>query len=111
MKLLILIAPKSSSAKISEIISSKRIDFQITVPARGTASTEILEYFSLGDIERDIIFSIVDNDDIDAIFNELKEQFDLSKSGHGVAFAVELDGATRLGYQYLYHQLESMEGK
>lgn len=111
MKILILIVPRSASTKVSEIISRKKIDFQITVPAIGTASTEILEYFSIGEIERDMIFSIIDDYDIDSIFNDLKSEYDFLKSGHGVAFSVDLDGATKLGYQYLYHQLESIGGK
>ena len=109
MKLLILIVPKSASERASEIISAKRLDFQITVPAKGTASTEILEYLSLGEIERDIIFSIIDDQDIPLIFEELKRGFNLSKKGNGVAFAIPLDGTTKLGYQYLYRQLEMME--
>lgn len=111
MKLLILIIPKTASEKISEIISSKKIDFQITVPAVGTAPTEILEYFSIGEIERDMIFSIIDDNDIEPIFKDLEEKNDFLKSGHGVAFSVDLDGATKLGYQYLYHQLETSEVK
>ncbi|HRY77568.1 MAG TPA: hypothetical protein P5154_02260 [Candidatus Izemoplasmatales bacterium] len=111
MKFLFLIVPRSSSKKVSEIISRKRIDFQITVPAIGTAPMEILEYFSIGETERDMIFSIIDDNDIESIFNELESEYGFLKSGHGVAFAVDLDGATKLGYQYLYHQLESIGGK
>lgn len=111
MKLLILIVPKPLSEKVSDIVSSKTLDFQITVPAVGTAPTEILEYFSLGEIEKDMILSFVDDKDIDSIFDDLKTRYDILKSGHGVAFAVDVDGATKLGYQYLYHQLEQMEGK
>lgn len=109
MKLMILIVPRNESEQVAKIISDKKIDFQTTVPAHGTAPTEILEYLSLGDVEMDLLLSVIDDDDVLDIFKILDEELGFLNSGHGVAFTVEIDALTKLGYQYLYHQLETQE--
>ncbi|MDD3712630.1 MAG: hypothetical protein PHZ28_03935 [Candidatus Izemoplasmatales bacterium] len=111
MKLMILIVPRNESEQVAKIISDKKIDFQTTVPAHGTAPTEILEYLSLGDVEMDLLFSVIDDHDVLDIFKKLDEELGFLNSGHGVAFTVEIDALTKLGYQYLYHQLETQEEK
>lgn len=109
MKLMILIVPRNESEQVAKIISDKKIDFQTTVPAHGTAPTDILEYLSLGDVEMDLLLSVIDDDDVLAIFKEMDEELGFLNSGHGVAFTIEIDALTKLGYQYLYHQLETQE--
>lgn len=109
MKLMILIVPRNESEQVARIISDKKIDFQTTVPAHGTTPTEILEYLSLGDVEMDLLLSVIDDDDVLDIFKILDEELGFLNSGHGVAFTVEIDALTKLGYQYLYHQLETQE--
>lgn len=111
MKLMILIVPRNESEQVAKIIGDKKIDFQTTVPAHGTAPTEILEYLSLGDVEMDLLFSIIDDHDVLDIFKKLDEELGFLNSGHGVAFTVEINALTKLGYQYLYHQLDTQEDK
>lgn len=110
MKLLFLIVPKNLSEQASNILSNKKIDFQTVVPAVGTAPNELLEYLSLGDGERSLFFSIVDDSDVSVIFEELKDELEFLKSGKGVAFTVEIDAATKLGYLFLYNQLDTFGG-
>ncbi len=109
MKLFISIVPKSLSDDVSAIIGGEKIDFQTTIPALGTAPSEILEALSLGEAERDLILSIVDDDDIEKIFERLKNELDFLKSGHGVAFTLPMNAITKMGSQYLYHQLPETE--
>jgi len=111
VKLMILIVPRNESEQVAKIIGDKKIDFQTTVPAHGTAPTEILEYLSLGDVEMDLLFSIIDDHDVLDIFKKLDEELGFLNSGHGVAFTVEINALTKLGYQYLYHQLDTQEDK
>ncbi|MGE4571578.1 MAG: hypothetical protein AB7E09_02425 [Candidatus Izemoplasmatales bacterium] len=110
MKLMILIVPKTESDQISKIIGSYKIDFQAALPAKGTAPTEMLEYLSLGEKERDLIFSIVDDLDVEKIFEELKSKMNFLDSGHGVAFTISIDAITKLSYQYLYNELQTDGG-
>ncbi len=107
MKLMILIVPKKESNKIAKIIGDNKISFLTTVPAHGTATTEMLEYLSLGDIDTDLLLSIVDDADVTAIFETLEHSFEFVKRGKGVAFTVEINAVTKLGYQFLYQQTET----
>ena len=109
MKLLISIVPKSLSEDVSRVIGEMKIDYQTAVPALGTAPSEILEALSLGEAERDVILSVVDDDDVKAIFDHLEDELDFTKSGRGVAFTVPMNAITKMGSQYLYHQLFETE--
>ena len=113
MKILISIVPKDLHDDVTHIIGQSTIDYQTTIPGKGTAPREILEYFCLGETERDVIISIVDDSDIEDIFNRLKEELDFLESGRGVAFTASIDAVTKLGYKYLYHELteEPSNGK
>ncbi len=113
MKLLISIVPKELHDDVVKIIGESIIDYQTSIPAKGTAPLEILEYFSIGESERDVILSIIDDQDTQIIFNRLKEELDFLESGRGVAFTASIDALTKLGYKYLYHELteESSHGK
>lgn len=107
MKLMVLIIPKKESQKIAKLIADKKINFQTTVPAHGTATTEIIEYLSLGDVETDLLLSVVDDADVIDIFETLEATFDFVKRGQGVAFTVDINAITKLGYQFLYQQTET----
>ena len=113
MKLLISIVPRGISEEVAKITGGGVLDYQTTVPGLGTATSVILEYFSLGETERDVIFSLVDDEDIPVIFHQLTDEMDFLRSGMGVAFTVSLDGISKLGYSYLYGELTeaSQNGK
>ena len=109
MKLMILIVPRNESEQVAKIISDKKSIFKLQFRLTGLPPTEILEYLSLGDVEMDLLLSVIDDDDVLDIFKKLDEELGFLNSGHGVAFTVEIDALTKLGYQYLYHQLETQE--
>jgi hypothetical protein len=102
MKLLIAIVPRSMIDEVSSIIGSGRLDYQTTMLGSGTATSEILDYFSLAEVERSVLFSMVDDIDIPLIFRRLTEELDFLRSGMGVAFTIALDAISKLGYQKLY---------
>ncbi len=109
MKLLISIVPRGISDEVAKITGGGIIDYQTTVPGLGTATSEILEYFCLGETERDVIFSLIDDTDIPNVFRQLTDQLDFLRSGMGVAFTVSLDGISKLGYSYLYGELSGVK--
>ncbi|MCR3906262.1 MAG: hypothetical protein NUK62_04455 [Tenericutes bacterium] len=105
MKLLITIVGRHVSEKVSKITGGGVIDYQATVPGVGTATSEIMEYLSLGDPERDVIFSLVDDGDVEQVFQHLILELDFLKLGMGVAFTVALDGISEAAYKSLYQEM------
>jgi len=105
MKLLISIVPRDKSELVSGVIGNGILDYQTIVPGHGTATSEILEALCLGETDRDVLFSLVDDKDIEPIFKRLINELDFLDSGMGVAFAIPLDGISKVAFQYLYHEL------
>jgi hypothetical protein len=104
MKILISIVPKHDSQAVASITGGGIIQFQTVIPGLGTATSEILDYFCLGETDRDVILSLVDDNDIEPIFSDLKEKLDFLHSGRGVAFTISVDSISKLGYNFLYHK-------
>ncbi|MDD3127090.1 MAG: hypothetical protein WC479_01315 [Candidatus Izemoplasmatales bacterium] len=98
MKLLVTIVPRAYTDEIAAIIGGKTIDYQTSILGSGTATSEILEYLSLGETERSVIFSMVEDYDIAPIFAQLKAQLDFLKHGMGVTFAIPINAISKAGY-------------
>jgi len=112
MKLMVSVVPKDIIDAVCEIIAHGKIDEQTAFVAKGTASSEILEYFSLGETERNVLFSFVDDADIPLIFQELTEKLDFLRSGMGVAFTIPIDSISKRVYQLFYQgNGENQDGK
>jgi hypothetical protein len=113
MKLIISIVPKDITEEVSQVLGSGIIDYQTAFVAKGTASSEILEYFSLGETERNVLFSLADDQEIPEIFRKLAEEHDFLKSGMGVAFTVSIDSISKRVYDLFYQSKgeELLNGK
>ena len=105
MKLLITIIPREYNDEIATIIGGKTIDYQTSVLGSGTATSEILQYLSLGETERSIILSLVDDGDIEPIFSQLKTEVDFLKHGMGVAFTIPIISISKAGYKVIMDTL------
>ncbi len=106
MKLFISIVPRDISEEVAKVIGKGHIDFQMTVPGEGTATSLIRDYFSLEETDRDVIFSLVDAGDIAIIMHQLEERFAFAKRGNGTAFTIPVHAITKLGYRYLTERFE-----
>jgi hypothetical protein len=78
---------------------------QTIIKGVGTAPTEILDLLSLGESDKEVIFSIIDDQDLNIIFEALEDEFEFKKSAFGVAFTVDISTIGKLGYNHLYQDL------
>ncbi len=101
MKLLISIVPKKLNDKASAIIGKHKIDFQTTVTGSGTASSEILECLSLEATDKNVIFSLVEDEDVPAIFDALDAKLVFSQSGIGGVMTVSVGSMSKAGYSFI----------
>ncbi len=107
MKLLVTIVPREMSKKVAKAISKNLIvDYQTTLMGAGTAPNAMLEYLSLGKTDKDVIFNLIEDSDLPAIFQRLDEQFDFTNGHKGIAYAVELTSISKYAYQLLHHELK-----
>lgn len=101
MKLLISIVPKKRNDIVSAIIGGHGIDYQTTVSARGTASSEILEFLSLEATDKDVVLSLVNDDDVSAVLDALDVKLGFSRFGGGGVIAVSVSSMAKLGYSFI----------
>lgn len=102
MRLMITIVPKNKADAVVKVINEGMIHHHEIVLGRGTAPTEILEMLAMGERDKEVIFSIVDDQDIHMIFEDLDKEFDFKRSHFGVAFTIDIESIGKMGYNYLY---------
>ncbi len=110
MKLLISIVPKKYNDAVSAIVGERGIDFQTTVPASGTATSQILECLSLEATDKNVLLSLVGDDEVTGIFEALRTKLNFLESGKGVAFTVSIESMTKLGYKFVKARLDTEAG-
>lgn len=105
IRLLITIVPKGKANQVSQVITTGVIHFQTIIKGVGTAPTEILDLLCLGDSDKEVIFSLVDEEDINNIYDALEDTFKFKKSAFGVAFTIDVQSIGKLGFNHLYEDL------
>lgn len=101
IKLLISIVDRGKGQKFTEMYKNNNVKYNLIALGSGTAESEILDYLGLGETEKDIVISIVHEDDVKTIMNNLREKMHLSKPGNGIAFTIpitSIDSAITLDY-------------
>ncbi|WP_313339259.1 hypothetical protein [Sedimentibacter sp.] len=90
IKLFVTIVNRGYGEKIAEMLRENEIMFNIIALGKGTAKSEILNYLGLGQTDKDIVLSVVQEDKIPIIINNLREKFNLKEPGNGIAFSIPI---------------------
>ncbi len=109
LKLLITVVDKSKGEFYLDTISQFEVNCQMAIPGLGTATSEIVEMLGLNR-HKAVIFSIIREDQTEAIIHCLEDKFDTIKNGKGVAFAVPLSSVIGVNlYQFLSNNRQGRE--
>jgi len=101
IKIIITIVNRGKAEKVTELFKKHDIRFNIICLGRGTANSEILDYLGLGETEKDIVISVVHEENVQSVMQELNDKMKFSKPGNGIAFTIPItsvDGAVTLDY-------------
>lgn len=90
LELLITIVNRSKADYYIDLIQSMEANMQLAVPAKGTASAEILNLLGLADNDKAVIFSVIREDQASRALGTIEEKFRTIKNGKGIAFTVPL---------------------
>ena len=75
---------------------------QLTLAARGTASSETLSMLGLTDSEKSVIISVIKEEKATAALRALDDKFRTIKNGKGIAYTVPMSGTIGVAiYQFL----------
>ncbi len=101
LKLLITVVDKNKAEFYLDVLSQFDINFQMTVPGKGTANSEIISLLGLN-IHKAVLFSILREDRVDSVMNCLEDKFETIKNGRGISFAVPLSSVIGVNlYRFL----------
>ncbi|MBQ2718272.1 MAG: hypothetical protein IJF75_06715 [Clostridia bacterium] len=87
LELLVIIAPRGYSDKITESIEILA-HFPAIVRSKGTAPNDILSTLGIGEPEKDLLLSFCERKNVDYIYQMLEEQFELKSKQRGIAFTI-----------------------
>ena len=102
LKLLFTVVDRKKAEFYADFIQSFEVNMQLTLAARGTASTETLSMLGLTDSEKSVIISVIKEEKAPAALNALEEKFRTIKNGKGIAYTVPMSGTIGVAiYQFL----------
>lgn len=92
IKLLITIVTRGMLQDVSEVLRRHELDAQFATLGHGTASSEIRHLLGIGTTEKDVVFSLAPQQKLRRVLPEMTKHLHLATAGHGIAFALALDG-------------------
>lgn len=98
LKLIVTIIDRNKAEKVLDFYKSERIHSQFVSVGFGTATSEILDVFGLGESDKAVIFCIAPKFKVEIIFEDLKKKLHLDWPGRGIAFTVPISGINSLFY-------------
>ncbi len=99
LKMLVAIVDRAKAKRLSEIFQKEGTHFQFMINGMGTASSEILDVFGIGRLEKAVVICLVPDVRLPDIIKAIDEEFRLDKRGSGIAFVLPLTGVSSPTYQ------------
>ncbi|MBE6897251.1 MAG: transposase [Ruminococcaceae bacterium] len=93
-RLLFLIASPKLALKAEQLYKKGKVPMQYHVLAKGTASGEIKDILGLGEIEKNIIISMMQKEKASKMLEHLKNRLYLGTPNTGIAFTIPLSGGS-----------------
>ena len=90
LELLITIVDRSKAEYYTDLIQSFDVNMQVTAFGHGTEEEKMLVYLGLGDSEKAVIFSVIQQNKLSDAIATLDEKFKTIRNGKGVAFTIPL---------------------
>ncbi len=102
LKLLITVVNRNKTEFYADLLQGFEVNLQLTLTARGTASTETLRMLGIPESDKGVIISIIKEDTAKAALEALEEKFNTIKNGKGIAYTVPMTGTIGVAiYQFL----------
>lgn len=112
LMLLITVVEKGKGTFFSEYLKNYGANLQVCVVGNGTARDDLTEFLGLKDTRRSVVFSVVREEQLDAIFEALKEKFVTVGQNRGVSFAIPLSSVIgKLSYGFLADERRLAKGE
>lgn len=102
LKLLFTVVDRRKAEFYADLLQSFEVNMQLTLAAKGTAKTEMLELLGLADSDKSVIISVIKHERADEALATLEEKFRTIKNGKGIAYTVPMTETVGVAiYQFL----------
>ena len=109
LKLLFTVVDRPKAEFYMDVLSQFEVNFQMAVGGKGTARSDLVDMLGLN-IHKAVLFSVVREDQTDAIMKCLEDKFATIRNGKGIAFAVPLSSVIGVNmYQFLSNNKQGRE--
>ncbi len=88
--LLVTVVGRNKGEYYADLLQSFEVNMQLSVPAQGTASPNMLGLLGLSDTDKTVLFGVIREGKVKAALSTLDEKFRSIKGGKGIAFTVQL---------------------
>ncbi len=90
LKLLFIIIKRGKGDEVVGFLRRLGVPFPSVIMGKGTAPNKWMSLMGIGDVEKDVVLSVVNGEDIEKIMAGLEQDFVSGKAGEGIAFTVRL---------------------
>ena len=109
LKLLFTVVDRTKAEFYLDYLSQFEVNCQMAMPGTGTAHSEILDLLGLNN-QKAVLLSVIREDMVDAVMNNLEDKFATIRNGKGIAFAVTLSSVIGVNlYQFLSNNRQGRE--
>ena len=94
LKLLVTIIDRGKGDGAVEIFRRHGLQFDYLCMGLGTASSLILDYFGLSETEKDVVLTLVPEDQVAQVMEAADRRFQFRSPGRGILFTLPLSGVS-----------------
>lgn len=109
IKLLTTIVDRGQGEKIAAICRREQLTFHLVCLGLGTASSEILDWFGLGETDKDVVLTLASSQKVSAMLSIFSDELHIKRPGKGIAFSIPLSGITGSLFQALSEESTPLE--
>lgn len=102
LKLLVTIINRGKENFFVDLLENFSVNFQCICLGHGTANSEVLDMLGLDTPQKDILLSVIKDDESTMIMETLNEKFKTVKNANGIAFTIPIKSVVGV---YLYQFL------
>lgn len=95
LSLMFIISSSNKEKYYLKLLDKYKIKFKAITHGNGTASSSVLEYFGLNEVERSIILSVMPTVMSKYILRYMKQRLKIEEPGNGIAFTIPLSSSTK----------------
>ncbi len=110
LELLVTIVNRQKAEFYMDLIQSYEANMQLACQAQGTATPDMRKLLGLVDVDKTVIFSIVQESRVSDIMYQLTKRFRTIKNGGGIAYTIPLSSVIGVAvYTFLSNNKDAVK--